>query len=76
MRAIRLIGEIDDRHQLHADVPKELRTGKVRVILLVPEEEDEDEADAAWSEAVANWSSDFDKDDDLYTLDDGWPVDL
>jgi len=38
MKAIEIIGDIDDRHHLRADVPKELSSGQVRLIVL-PEED-------------------------------------
>src|SRR5450759_1891723 len=40
MNAIELIGDIDDQHQLHAQVPKELPTGQVRLIVLLSGEDD------------------------------------
>jgi hypothetical protein len=46
MKAIELTGDIDDRHRLRAEVPKELPAGPVRLIVLVPEE---DEAGALWA---------------------------
>jgi hypothetical protein len=45
MKAIELLGDIDEKHRLRADVPPELPAGPVRVIVLLP---DEDEAVAAW----------------------------
>jgi len=32
MKAIELIGDIDEQHRLHAQVPKELPTGQIRLI--------------------------------------------
>ena len=40
MKAIKLVGDIDDRHRLLAEVPKELPAGPVRLIVLLPEEDD------------------------------------
>ncbi len=73
MNAIELIGDIDDRHQLHAQVPKELSAGQVRVIVLVP---DEDEAGGVWAHGIAaEWAAQVhDPREDIYTLDDGRPV--
>jgi hypothetical protein len=45
MKAVELIGEISDKHQLQAQVPEMLPPGQVRIIVLIPEE---DEAGAAW----------------------------
>lgn len=73
MNAIELIGDIDDQHELHARVPKELPAGQVRLIVLVP---GEDEAGGVWAHGIAaEWSADVgDPQQDIYTLDDGQPV--
>jgi hypothetical protein len=73
MRAVELLGEIDDKHRLGAEVPKDLPAGSVRLIVLMPEE---DEAGLAWAQGVpAEWSADLsDPNQDIYTLDDGQPV--
>lgn len=74
MKAIELIGEIDDRHELHARVPKDLPVGQVRVIVLLP---GEDEAGAFWASGIlAEWAAELrDVREDIYTVDDGQPVD-
>lgn len=74
MKAIELLGEIDEKHQLHAEVPAGFPPGSVRVILLAPEE---DTAGSAWAAGLSSeWSADLsDPRQDLYTLDDGQPVD-
>jgi len=41
MKAIELVGAIDKQHRVTADVPVELPAGQVRLIVLLP---DEDEA--------------------------------
>ena len=73
MNAIELIGDIDDRHQLHAQVPKELPAGQVRLIVLLP---GEDDAGGLWARGIAaEWSAELaDLQQDIYTLDDGQPV--
>jgi hypothetical protein len=73
MKAIELLGEIDDQHRLRAEVPEGFPTGSVRVIVLVPEE---DEAGLAWTRGVSSeWSEELsDSKQDIYTLDDGEPV--
>ena len=73
MKAIELIGDIDDQHRLHAQVPKELPAGQVRLIVLLP---GEDEAGTLWAQGVAaEWSTELsDPREDIYTLDDGRPV--
>jgi len=73
MKAIELIGDIDDQHRLQAVVPEQLPTGPVRLIVLLPEEDD---AGMAWSQSVAKeWAEELsDSRQDIYTLEDGQPV--
>ena len=73
MKAIELIGDIDEHHRLQARVPKELPAGPVRLIVLVPEE---DETGNAWAHGVAaEWADELrDARQDIYTLQDGHPV--
>lgn len=73
MKAIELVGDIDDQHRLHAQVPKDLPVGQVRLIVLLPEE---DEAGGVWAGGVAKeWSGELeDRRQDIYTLEDGQPV--
>lgn len=73
MKAIELVGEIDDQHQLRARVPAGLPAGTVRVIVMVAEE---DEAGMAWAAGLGSeWSEELnDPKQDVYTLDDGQPV--
>ncbi len=72
MKSIELIGEVDEQHRLHAEVPAEIPVGQVRVIVLPVE----DEAGRHWARGVAvQWSAELaDPREDLYTLDDGTPV--
>ena len=73
MNAIELVGDIDEQHQLHAQVPTDLPAGPVRVIVLLP---DEDKDGGTWAQATAGeWSRELqDPREDVYTLDDGEPV--
>ena len=73
MKAIELIGAIDDEHRLHAQVPESFRAGPVRVIGLAPSEDD---AGSLWAPGIAaEWSDELrDPRQDIYTLDDGRPV--
>ena len=75
MKAIELSGEIDDKHQLRADAPQNLPAGSVRVIVLIPEEEDE--GGPAWKFGVSSeWLAELsDSAQDIYTLNDGQPID-
>jgi len=73
MKAIELLGEIDNEHRLRAEVPEGFPAGLVRVIVLMPEE---DEAGLAWTGGISSeWSAELsDPQQDIYTLDDGQPV--
>ena len=73
MKAIELVGNIDDQHRLKAQVPEDLPVGPVRLIVLLPEEDD---AGSAWTSGVAKeWADELaDSREDIYTLDDGQPI--
>ena len=73
MKAIELLGEIDDQYQLHARVPAGFPTGSVRLIVMAAEEDD---AGLVWAAGVGSeWSAELgDSREDIYTLDDGQPV--
>ena len=73
MKAIELIGDIDEQHRLHAQVPTEIPAGQVRLIVFLP---GEDEAGGHWADGVASeWSAELsDSREDIYTLEDGQPV--
>jgi hypothetical protein len=73
MKAIELTGDIDDQHRLQARVPEELPAGPVRLIVLLPEEDD---AGGAWAHGISKeWADDLsDPRQDIYTLEDGQPV--
>ena len=73
MKAIELVGDIDDQHRLKAQVPEELPAGPVRLIVFLPEEDD---AGSAWTRGIAReWNNELaDSREDVYTLDDGQPV--
>lgn len=73
MKAIELVGDVDEQHRLHAQVPTEVPAGPVRLIMLLP---GEDDAGRLWAEGIASeWSTELsDPREDIYTLDDGQPV--
>jgi hypothetical protein len=73
MKALELVGDIDDQHCLQAQVPAELPAGPVRLIVLLP---DEDHLGTAWAEGIAKeWAPELaDPREDIYTLSDGHPV--
>jgi len=72
MKAIELIGQVDEQHRLHAEVPAEIPAGQVRLIVLPSE----DEAGSLWAQGIASeWSAELSNPrEDIYTLDDGQPV--
>lgn len=74
MKAVELVGQVDDQHRLQAQVPESLPPGPVRIIVLIPEE---NEAGAAWMQGIAReWATELsDPREDIYTLEDGKPVD-
>ena len=73
-RAVEIQGEIDDQHRLPANVPLTLQVGAGRVIVLVSEA---DEGGDAWAAGIASeWADELkDTHQDIYTLNDGQPVD-
>ena len=73
MKAIELTDDIDDQHQLRAEVPAERPARSVRLIVLFP---DEDEWEISWGQGAAKqWADDLgDSRQDIYTLDDGLPL--
>jgi hypothetical protein len=74
MKAIELVGDIDEQHRLRAQVPVGLPPGPVRLIVLLP---DEDDAGTAWAQGVnREWLDELrDPRQDVYTLEDGQAVD-
>jgi len=79
-RAIEVTGTIDSGHNLVLDSPLPVSGGKkVRVIILMPENQEHETDEIKESEwlyaASRNPAFDFLKDDieDIYTLDDGVP---
>ena len=73
MKAIELVGDIDEQHRLQAQVPAGVPAGPVRLIILLP---DEDEGGVAWQQGIATeWSDQLrDSRQDIYTLEDGQSV--
>ena len=74
LKAVEINGEVDEQHRLHADVPQSVPAGAVRVIVLIAEE---DEGGSGWAGGVSSeWSAELhDPAQDIYTLDDGQPID-
>lgn len=76
MATIRVTARVDEHHRLSAEVPAEIPAGPVEVTIDLPGE-GEDEAGRAWAEGIAReWADELaDTHQDIYTLDDGEPVD-
>lgn len=75
MKAFEFVAEVDKQHCLHVVLPESTMPGRVRVIVLVPEAE-EDEAGTLWMQGIAReWMAELaDEREDIYTLEDGEPV--
>jgi len=74
MKALALMGEVNTKPLLQAQVPEALPPGPVRIIVLIPETEDMGEA---WMQGIAReWAAELsDPREDIYTLEDGKPLD-
>ncbi len=75
LRAVEATGTLDEHGALHLDHPiTAIRSGRVRVLLLIADDADIDEQE--WLHAAArNPAFDFlnDPAEDIYTRDDGQP---
>jgi len=75
MKAIEVSGFLDEKGQLNLDTPIKIVNQRVKVILLIPEEEEI--SDAAWLNGMASNSA-FkfleDEAEDIYTINDGQPM--
>ena len=72
MKTIELTGNVDEQHRLHVEVPANVPPGPVKVIVQLPDhEEDGDHGD--WERGVAQvWATDWsDPAENIYTLEDG-----
>jgi hypothetical protein len=76
MKAFEVSGYVDEQRQLHLDAPLTVSTpGRVRVIVLAPD--DPDIAEVEWVRAAASNSAFAflrDPEEDIYTADDGKPL--
>lgn len=74
MNNVKVLGRVDENHQLTAEVPDSVPAGPV-AILIVPASQEDDAGDA-WMEGVARqWADDLkDPRQDIYTLADGEPI--
>jgi hypothetical protein len=73
---IKASDQVDEHHQLHAQVPASVAPGRVKVILFVPKAR-EDEAEQAWEASVAReWIDELrNVREDIYSMGDGEPID-
>jgi hypothetical protein len=73
MKALELTANIDNKHQLQVEIPKDISPGKVKLILLIPEEDDTGQA---WMSGISReWAEELnDPREDIYTLEDGEPI--
>ena len=76
MRTLKLVAKVDDQHRLSASVPLEVPPGSVEIMLTLPGD-GEDDAGIEWAAGIAReWSAELsDSREDIYTLNDGEPVD-
>lgn len=76
MKAFELIGEVDEAQHLIAVLPEYAPPGPVRVIVLMPETTS-DKGEELWMQGIAHeWQAELaDERQDIYTLEDGEPLD-
>ena len=76
MQTVEVIGTVDAQHRLSAEVPATVPPGQVKVVVLLPSPED-DVTDDDWMRLIAtSWADELnDPREDVYTLEDGEPVD-
>lgn len=75
MRTIKLTGHVDEQHRLNVEVPADVPPGPVAITLEL-EPTEEGESSQFWAQAVsAAWATEWsDPREDIYTLEDGKPV--
>ncbi len=73
MKAFEITAQVDQNRLLQIEVPESISPGKVRLIVLVPEEDD---AGEAWMNGISReWRTELSNaDEDIYTLEDGDPI--
>lgn len=76
MKTIELLGRVDEKHRLSAEVPADIPPGLVKVAMIVSSGP-EDDGGASWASGIAMQRADelADPREDIYTLDDGDPTD-
>lgn len=75
MKTMELIGQVDEQHQLQVEVPPTIPPGSIKLIVVLPENE-EDEFSDAWVQGIAHeWEAELsDPREDIYTMEDGEPI--
>ena len=75
MRTFKLIGHVDEQRRLRAEVPQAIAPGEVEIVVIA--RDGEDDAGESWSAGIAReWEAELsDPRQDIYTLNDGAPVD-
>lgn len=71
---LEVAGEVDANRRLHVSLPSDFPVGRTKLNLVLPEE---DEAGRHWADGIAaEWASELaDPKEDIYTLEDGLPID-
>jgi hypothetical protein len=71
MNTIEVIGHVDEQHQLHVELPADIKPGPVKITVQPVTEEDEGD----WRALInQSWAKDWsDPREDIYTLEDGKP---
>ncbi len=76
VKTYEVVADVDEERRLAVTLPETAPWGRARVIVMLPEDEDE-AASAEWMSGIAReWAEELaDEREDLYTLEDGEPVD-
>lgn len=76
MKTIKITAHVDEDHRLNAELPSDIQSGPVEVLVLIPSL-DEDEGGTEWASGVAReWNTELaDPREDIHSLADGEPVD-
>ncbi|HEY2759332.1 MAG TPA: hypothetical protein VGI75_01275 [Pirellulales bacterium] len=74
MDAFTVNANVNEQHLLSAQVPESIQPGPVKIVILPATDEGSEQA---WMDGVARqWADELgDSRQDIYTLDDGAPVD-
>ena len=72
MEKIEVIGHVDEQHQLHVELPPDVKPGPVKITVQAVTEEDEE---GDWRALInQSWAKDWsDPPEDIYDPEDGKP---